>query len=84
VQRWRSDDPLARLPPREQEVLALLATGSSDQGIDNALVISERLVQAHVSHIFAKLGLPASRHPGIPASRSVSHRVITVLQYLRS
>ena len=38
--RRRSDDPLAALTPREREVLELMAGGSSNQGIADALVIS--------------------------------------------
>ena len=48
------------LTEREREVLALLAEGSSNQGIADTLVISERTARTHVSSILAKLGL-ASR-----------------------
>ena len=40
LSRRRSDDPLAELTPREREVLELMATGSSNQGIADELVIS--------------------------------------------
>lgn len=48
------------LTPREAEVLQLLARGMSNQAIAEALFISDRTVQAHLTSIFAKLGV-ASR-----------------------
>ena len=74
--RRRSDDPLAQLTPREREVLELMATGSSNQGIADALVITLRAVEKYVSSIFGKLGLPSTG--------SESRRVLAVLMYLRS
>lgn len=43
------------LTTREQEVLQLLAQGSSNQEIAEKLVISNRTVQAHLTNIFAKM-----------------------------
>jgi DNA-binding NarL/FixJ family response regulator len=74
--RRRSDDPLAALTPREQAVLELMATGSSNQGIADALVITLRAVEKYVSSIFGKLGLPSTG--------SESRRVLAVLMFLRS
>jgi len=74
--RRRSDDPLASLTPREREVLELMATGSSNQGIADALVLSLRAVEKYVSSIFGKLGLPSTG--------SESRRVLAVLLFLRS
>ncbi len=74
--RRRSDDPLAALTPREHEVLELMATGSSNQGIADALVITLRAVEKYVSSIFGKLGLPSSG--------SESRRVLAVLLFLNS
>jgi DNA-binding CsgD family transcriptional regulator len=45
------------LTQREVEVLRLVATGSSNQDIADALVISERTVNSHLVHIFNKLGV---------------------------
>ncbi len=47
-------DPLSA---REQEVLHLLAAGSSNQHIADQLVISLHTVKLHVKHILAKLGV---------------------------
>jgi DNA-binding NarL/FixJ family response regulator len=74
--RRRNDDPLDSLTPREREVLELMATGSSNQGIADALVISLRAVEKYVSTIFTKLA--------IPATGSESRRVLAVLLYLRA
>jgi DNA-binding NarL/FixJ family response regulator len=76
VSRRRTDDPLAVLTPREREVLELMATGTSNQGIADAMVISLRAVEKYVSSVFAKLG--------IPSTGSESRRVLAVLLYLRS
>jgi DNA-binding NarL/FixJ family response regulator len=76
LSRRRSDDPLADLTPREREVLELMASGSSNQGIADELVISLRAVEKYVSSIFGKLGLPSTG--------SESRRVLAVLLYLRS
>jgi DNA-binding NarL/FixJ family response regulator len=45
------------LTSREQEVLHLVARGSTNKAIAAKLVISERTVDRHVSNIFAKLGV---------------------------
>ncbi len=76
LSRRRRDDPLSLLTPREREVLELMATGSSNQGIADALVITLRAVEKYVSSIFGKLGLPSS-------STEDSRRVLAVLMYLR-
>jgi DNA-binding NarL/FixJ family response regulator len=74
--RQRDDDPLATLTPREREVLELMATGSSNQGIADKLVITLRAVEKYVSSIFGKLGLPSTG--------SESRRVLAVLMFLRT
>ena len=45
------------LTQREVEVLSLIATGKTNRAIATELVISEKTVASHVSHIFTKLGL---------------------------
>ena len=76
LSRQRPDDPLARLTPREREVLELMAEGRSNQGIAERLVITLRAVEKYVSSIFGKLGLPSTGND--------SRRVLAVLLYLRS
>jgi DNA-binding NarL/FixJ family response regulator len=75
LSRQRPDDPLAGLTPREREVLALMAGGSSNQGIADKLVITVRAVEKYVSSIFGKLGLPSTG--------GESRRVLAVLAFLR-
>ena len=45
------------LTAREAGVLALVATGRTNRDIADHLVISEKTVASHLSHIFTKLGL---------------------------
>jgi NarL family two-component system response regulator LiaR len=49
-----TEEPLTK---REVDVLKLVALGLSNQGIAEELVISERTVRTHVSHILDKLHL---------------------------
>jgi DNA-binding NarL/FixJ family response regulator len=53
-----AQSPLARLTPREREVLALIAEGRSNAAVAEVLFLSERAVEKHINSIFAKLGLP--------------------------
>ena len=76
LSKRRVDDPLSRLTPREREVLELMASGHSNQGIADRLVITLRAVEKYVSTVFDKLGLPSTS--------SQSRRVLAVLLYLRS
>jgi DNA-binding NarL/FixJ family response regulator len=68
-------DPLDRLSAREREVLALIAEGRSNAGIAEALTITEKTVEFHVSSIFSKLGLEGSA--------GEHRRVLAVLAFLR-
>ena len=43
------------LTPREVEVLTLISSGMSNRAIAKELVVSERTVKTHVTHILAKL-----------------------------
>lgn len=54
----REGDPaLASLSSREREVLRLLESGLTDREIADALVISTRTVESHVSAVLRKLGV---------------------------
>ena len=52
-----SEGELMGLSPRENDVLAMLADGLTDREIANALTISPRTVETHVSNILHKLGV---------------------------
>jgi DNA-binding NarL/FixJ family response regulator len=73
--RRRGGGPLEQLSPRERDVLASMAEGKSNQGIADALVVTEAAVEKHVTRIFQKLGLgpTATEH----------RRVRAVLAYLQ-
>lgn len=42
---------------RELEIAQLMASGRTNKEIGEALLISTRTVERHLSHIFAKLGV---------------------------
>lgn len=67
---------LAKLSPREREVLALMAEGLTDRGIGERLAVSPKTVATHVQHIFQGLGIPDT-----PADNK---RVRAVLAYLQA
>ncbi|MEU6697059.1 response regulator transcription factor [Pseudonocardia sp. NPDC046786] len=72
----RRRDPVARLSPREREVLDLMAQGRSNGEIAEALVLSGAAVGKHVRSVFTKLDLPAET--------GGHRRVLAVLAWLRS
>ena len=65
---------LAKLTPREQEVLAQIAQGKSNTAIAKSLVLTTRAVEKHINSIFFKLGLADAE--------GVSKRVRAVLLLL--
>ncbi|GAA0314273.1 response regulator transcription factor [Streptomyces polychromogenes] len=67
-------DPLARLTPREREVLALMAEGLNNQALAARLFVTEASVVKHAGSIFTKLELD-------PAEGN--RRVLAVLAHLR-
>jgi DNA-binding NarL/FixJ family response regulator len=74
--RRRREDPLEELSPREREVLELMAEGRSNHAIAEALVVTERAVEKHVTSIFGKLKLPPTQED--------HRRVLAVLRFLRA
>ncbi len=72
--RRREDDPLEQLTPREREVLGLMAEGLTNAGIAARLVVTEKAVERHVTAIFGKLLLDATR--------ADHRRVLAVLKFL--
>jgi DNA-binding NarL/FixJ family response regulator/class 3 adenylate cyclase len=74
--RNRRDDPIDKLTPREREVLELMAEGRSNQAIADAMFVTLRAVEKHVTNVFEKLGLSASPDD--------HRRVLAVLSLLRA
>ena len=70
----RRDQPLDRLTAREVQVLGLIAEGRSNHGIAEALTLSERGVESHITNIYEKLDI---------TSAPLDHRrVLAVLSFL--
>jgi serine/threonine-protein kinase len=76
VSRRRLHDPLDTLTTREREVLELVAEGRSNDAIARALFVTNKTIEVHVGHIFAKLGIDTG-----PDS---NRRVLAVLAFLRT
>lgn len=72
----RRRDPLARLTPREREVLALMAEGHANTTIARLLTVTDAAIHKHITAIFAKLD--------IPSTGDEHRRVRAVLTYLRA
>ncbi|HCO04020.1 MAG TPA: DNA-binding response regulator [Actinobacteria bacterium] len=76
ARRARLDgSPVARLTPRELEVLQQMAEGKANPGIAKSLFLSESAVEKHINAIFSKLGLIEEPQ--------VHRRVSAVLAFLR-
>ena len=74
IRRRARRNDLDELTPRELEVLRLLTEGRSNRAIADALVVTPKTLEGHISQIFLKLGLrdSADEH----------RRVAAVLVYL--
>jgi DNA-binding NarL/FixJ family response regulator len=68
------ETPLARLSPRELEVMSLIAEGRSNAAIAARLFVTEKAVGKHVANIFSKLDLPQASDD--------NRRVLAVLTFL--
>ena len=69
-----AQSPIARLSPREREVLEQMAEGRSNAAIAQRLVVTERAIAKHTAAIFTKLELQPSDDD--------NRRVLAVLAYL--
>ncbi|MBE1535448.1 response regulator [Actinomadura algeriensis] len=76
VARSTHADPLARLTPRERDVLDHMAQGHTNGSIAAHLHVSQSAVEKHVNAIFDKLELSNTA--------GYSRRVLAVLRYLQS
>lgn len=64
-----SDRDLARLTPREREVLALVREGLTNKAIARALGIGPGTVKVHVEKVIAKLGVTDRTQAAVFAAR---------------
>lgn len=74
LSRRRRHDPIEQLSSREGDILREMASGRSNQGIAQAVCLSEKTVEKYIGKIFDKLDLP-------PAPTD-DRRVLAVLRYL--
>ena len=74
VKSRAGDAGLARLSPRELEVLECMAQGRTNAAVATDLVLTRHAVEKHINSIFSKLGLTGDQH--------VHPRVRAALLYL--
>lgn len=68
--RARSAPTVARLSPRERELLELLSDGLANKQIARRLGLSESTVKGYLSELFEKLGAADRAHAVALALRS--------------
>ncbi|MCC6176269.1 MAG: hypothetical protein IT305_13260 [Chloroflexi bacterium] len=54
-------EPVARLSPREREIVGLVGRGLTNREVAQRLVVSQRTIEWHVANILGKLGLENKR-----------------------
>lgn len=75
--RPKPGGPVARLTPRQREILGLVASGLSNAAIAEQLVLAEKSVENQLTSIYGELGL--DRRDGT----AIHPRVSAVLAYLK-
>jgi DNA-binding NarL/FixJ family response regulator len=60
----------SNLSPREMEIIRLIAQGMSNRDIGRRLILSEKTVKNHVSHIFSKLNFTTRSQAAVHAVRN--------------
>jgi len=74
ARRRAENSAVARLTPREQQILAEIAQGKSNAAIADSLRLNKRAVEKHINAIFTKLGFSDDA--------DISRRVKATLLYL--
>jgi DNA-binding NarL/FixJ family response regulator len=70
---WSIRSRLGELTQREHEAAALVANGLTNAQIAGALVIGERTVETHISHILSKLGVQSRTHLAVWVTKEAAH-----------
>jgi DNA-binding NarL/FixJ family response regulator len=73
----RGRNPLSELTPRQREILELVATGYSNSGIANRLILTEKSVENHLNRIYGVLGIRSGereQHPRVMAAKILIER----------
>ena len=70
-----ADRPSEALSPREREVLRLAADGRTNDEIADALTLSVRTVERHLSNVYAKLGLTGRSARTAAAAEYLRHQL---------
>lgn len=60
----------SELSPRERDIIRLIAMGYSNREIGRRLILAEKTIKNHVSHIFAKIHCTARSQVAVYAVRS--------------
>ena len=55
----RAGSPIARLSPRQRQIVALIAQGYSNKAIGEELVLTEKSVENHITRIYQMVGIDA-------------------------
>jgi len=76
VSRKRRSSPLEVLSARGKEVLSLMAEARSNEAIADALVVTPRAIEKHITNIFEQRGLGSAVED--------HRRVLAVLTFLRA
>lgn len=71
----QSDNPIAKLTPRQREVLQLAAEGNTAQQIADSLCISRRTVEFHKYKIMDTLGVKSSSDL---VAMAIKHGIVTI------
>jgi DNA-binding NarL/FixJ family response regulator len=71
LEERRTAGPAAELSPREREVLQLVRRGRANKQIARELGITERTVKAHLTSVFARIGVTDRTQAALWAERNL-------------
>ena len=68
------DELIARLTPKEHEVLALLADGLTNRQIAARMFLAEKTVKNYVTSVLSKMGMARRTEAAVYAARHLDQR----------